>query len=248
MNENLITDNNNDNINNTMAREKILFKEVKKMTFIKYLNLFISIFRFFLMFYLLTLLPIIPSAYESDIGIIIYIILLLFNILILPTFTIIVLIIVIAGVLGRSFVVNKKKDSILDILKCFCCYFCGSCPKNVETFKISTIIFGTINLIWFFHFLPDLFQKREPNYIRFFPYITKQYIIKTLLTFLDSVLLFLQSYFFYYHEYFLRRGEIYIEFYKRLIIKNRNKEAELVRNELPNNLENIGLGTELQNV
>ena len=32
-----------------------------------------------------------------------------FNILILPTFTIIVLIIVIAGVLGRSFVVNKKK-------------------------------------------------------------------------------------------------------------------------------------------
>ena len=53
MNENLITDNNNDNINNTIAREKILFKEVKKMTFIKYLNLFISIFRFFLMFYLL---------------------------------------------------------------------------------------------------------------------------------------------------------------------------------------------------
>ena len=81
MNENLITDNNNDNINNTIAREKILFKEVKKMTFIKYLNLFISIFRFFLMFYLLTLLPIIPSAYESNIGIIIYLILLLFNIL-----------------------------------------------------------------------------------------------------------------------------------------------------------------------
>ena len=139
MNENLITDNNNDNINNTIAREKILFKEVKKMTFIKYLNLFISIFRFFLMFYLLTLLPIIPSAYESNIGIIIYIILLLFNILILPTFTIIVLIIVIAGVLGRSFVVNKKKDSILDILNAFVAIFVGVVQRMLKLLKYQQL-------------------------------------------------------------------------------------------------------------
>ena len=47
MKENLI-----ENENNNENQEKILFKEVKKMSFIKNLNLFVSIFRFFLMFYI----------------------------------------------------------------------------------------------------------------------------------------------------------------------------------------------------
>ena len=78
----------------------------------------------------------------------------------------------------------------------------------------------------------------------------KQVTIKTILHFADSLLLLCQSYFYYYYEYFLKRGEIYIEFYKRLIIKNRNKEADFVRNELPINIDNflINSGTEMENV
>ena len=73
--------------------------------------------------------------------------------------------------------------------------------------------------------------------------------LKNYFYFINKDLLF-QSYFFYYYEYFLKRGEIYIEFYKRLIIKNRNKEASFVRNELPANIDNflIYSGTEMNNV
>ena len=76
-------------------------------------------------------------------------------------------------------------------------------------------------------------------------------VIKLIIFFVDTALLFGQSYFFYYYEYFLKRGKIYIEFYQRLIIKNRNKEADLVRNELPINMDNFmdaaEDGTELSN-
>ena len=59
-------------------------------------------------------------------------------------------------------------------------------------------------------------------------------------------------YFFYYSEYFLKRVEKYLEYYKRLLIKNRNKEAEFVRNTLPENIEDYTSTNEkeeeLQNV
>ena len=81
-------------------------------------------------------------------------------------------------------------------------------------------------------------------------YFEKKVLIKIILYFIDSILLLLHSYFFYYYDYFLRRGEIYIEFYKRLIIKNRKEEADFVRKELPSSIDNfiINLGNQMQNI
>ena len=49
---------------------------------------------------------------------------------------------------------------------------------------------------------------------------------------------------------FLNRLEIYIEYYKRLIIKKRDEEANFVRNILPYDINEYisSSGEELQNV
>ena len=88
--------------------------------------------------------------------------------------------------------------------------------------------------------------KNEPLLFNF----RKRQLIKIILYFIVSISLLIQSYFFHFHDYFLRRGEIYIEFYKRLIIKNRKEEAELIRYQLPRNVEDfvINSGNEMQNV
>ena len=71
-----------------------------------------------------------------------------------------------------------------------------------------------------------------------------------MLHFIDSLILFCQTYFFYYYEYILKRGNIYIEFYKHLIIKNKNQEAESIKNELPIDVDNfiINSGSEMKKV
>ena len=246
MKENLIT---NDQTNkNEIVGEENLLKEIKKMSFIKCLNLSLSIFRFSLMFYILSLLQYFPTHMKpTNFFLIIHI----FLILILPIFTIINLITVITGVLNRSFLVKKDFNNYLDCVKYMFCCFCCICPKNVGTLKLITFIVCLISFIWAFYllyfFVKDL---KTPNNFKFFPYLEKQVTLKLILSFADSFLLLCQSYCFYYYEYFLKRGEIYIEFYKRLIIKNRNKEADFVRNELPVNIDNflINSGTEMQNV
>ena len=246
MQENLIT--NDKPNNNEIAKEKELFKEIKKMLYIKYLNLFFSIFRFSLMFYLLSLLGYFPSHIRpTDFFISMHI----FLVLILPIFTIINLFTVITGVLNRSFLIKKDANNYLESIKYICCCVCCLCSKNVGTLKLVTFIFSLLSFIWSFYLLYYFIQDlRTPNNFRFFPYLEKQVKMKIMLYFSDSILLLFQSYFFYYYEYFLKRGEIYIEFYKRLIIKNRNKEADFVRNELPVNIDNflITSGTEMQNV
>ena len=235
-------------INNEIAQEKELFKEIKKMLYIKYLNLFFSIFRFSLMFYLLSLLGYFPSHIRpTDFFISMHI----FLVLILPVFTIINLFTVITGVLNRSFLIKKDVNNYLESIKYICCCLCCICSKNVGTLKLVTFIFSLISFIWSFYLLYFFIQDlKTTNNSRFFPYLEKQVTIKTILHFADSLLLLCQSYFYYYYEYFLKRGEIYIEFYKRLIIKNRNKEASFVRNELPANIDNflIYSGTEMNNV
>jgi len=246
MKDNLITTDKPNN--NEIAQEKELFKEIKKMLYIKYLNLFFSIFRFSLMFYLLSLLGYFPTQIRpTDFFISMHI----FLVLILPVFTIINLFTVITGVLNRSFLIKKDANNYLESIKYICFCFCCICSKNVATLKLVTFIFSLISFIWSFYLLYFFIQDlRTPNNSRFFPYLEKQVTIKIILHFTDSLLLLCQSYFFYYYEYFLKRGEIYIEFYKRLIIKNRNKEADFVRNELPVNIDNflINSGTEMQNV
>ena len=112
---------------------------------------------------------------------------------------------------------------------------------------------GVIKLLWsltlLYYFIKDSFYK---NNSKFFPYIYERVLCRIILYFVDSFLLFGLFYFFHYFEYFLNRVEKYLEFYKRLIIKNRNKEAEFVRNTLPYNIEayisNNGNGEELQNI
>ena len=241
MKENLITNEKNNNIdNNSIANEEQLFREIKKMLYIKYLNLFFSIFRLFLMFYSLSLL-----GYLSFFGgpTNFYIILVLFSVLIMPIYTIINLIIVIAGIIGRNFIQNKQ-DSIID---CICCC-CGClCTKNVTTLKMLALIYGIISLLRSFYLLNFfLIYVKTENNIKYFPNIIKNVSIKLILYFIDSILLLCQAYFFYYHEYFLKRGKIFIEFYKRLIIKNRNKEADLVRDELPANIDNLLINSETE--
>ena len=248
MKENLIT-NGIDNKKSEIAQENNLFKEIRKMVFIKYLNLFFSIFRFALLFFILALLPYFPTNMRPTNF---FVIMQIIQILILPLFTIINLITVITGVLGRNFLIKKDNNAFLECIKYICCCQCCLCSRNVSTLKLATFIFCLISFIWSFYILYYFIKdfSETINSSRFFPYLKKQVKIKIILYFADSLLLLFQSYFFYYYEFFLKRGEIYIEFYKRLIIKNRNKEASFVRNELPSNIDNflINSGTEMNNV
>ena len=249
MKENLITNYKEiSNNNNILSKENSLLKEVKKMLIIKYINLFFSLSRLFLMFFSFTLLAI-PFNRPPTIF---YLILFLFSTLILPIFTIINLITVITGIISRNFLIQKDINMILESIKYMFCCSCCACTKNVSTLKWATLVFGLINLVkslyLLYHYIAYI---KDPDNSKFFPEIMKDTTIKLIIFFVDTALLFGQSYFFYYYEYFLKRGKIYIEFYKRLIIKNRNKEADLVRNELPINMDNFmdaaEDGTELSN-
>ena len=250
MKENLIT--NYQEIksnNNAISQETILIKEVKKMLIIKYINLFFSLSRLFIMFFSLTLLNI-PFYRPQNLF---FIFLFFYSVIILPIFTLINLITIITGILGRNFLIQKETNNILDCIRYVLCCSCCACTKNVGTLKCATFIFGIINLIKSFYFLYNyIIIIKNPNNADYNPYILRDIIIKLILFFVDTALLFSQSYFFYYYEYFLKRGKIYIEFYKRLIIKNRNKEADLVRNELPININNFldgsEDGTEMSNI
>ena len=239
MEENLIN-NNNENIH-----ERILFKEIRKMFYIKYLNLFFAIFRLILMFYLLSLLTYLPTMLNDSLFLII---MLIYSILILPIFTIINLIDIISGMTKRDFKINKNVDNILDCFGYICFGYC--CSKNVTTLKYKNLFFGLITLVWscyiFYYFMKDVTLS---NNLAKLSSLEKKVFIKTIFYFLDSIFLFSHSYFFYYYEYILKKGENFIEFYKRLIIKNRTKDAELIRNELPIDVDNflINSGTEMQN-
>ena len=234
--------------NEAVESHDILFKEIKKMTFIKYLNLVIAISRFFLMFYIATLFGYFPISIDrSPFFIFMFI---FFSILILPIFTIINLLNISTSIINRNFTI-KNEISALDYFKIFCCCCCCFCSRNVTYLKYINLILGMITLIWFLYILYFFFKDGEaPNNKIFFFYNTKKVITKLILYFIDSILLICHWYCFHYYEYFLNRGKIYIEFYKRLIIKNRNKEAEIVRNELPINIDYYfaNSGTELDDV
>ena len=235
--------------NNPQSQEIILLKEVKKMLIIKYINLFFSLSRLFIMFFSLSLLEV-PFYRTPSIF---YISLFFFSLIILPIFTIINFITVVTGIIRRNFLIEKDSYNILNSIRYIFCCACCVCSKNVGTLKFATLIFGIISLVKSFYLLYNyVLYIRNPGDDRYNPDILNDVTIKLILYFVDTVLLFGQSYFFYYYEYFLNRGKIYIEFYKRLIIKNRNKEADLVRSELPINMNNFidpsEDGTELNNI
>ena len=162
----------------------------------------------------------------------------LYNFFVSSIFTIINLITITICLINRNFVRNQKDCTLLYcIIACFCC-FCCICTKNVIILKQVNFICFLISLFWSFRLL------YYAQYIN----LQKGDIIKLIIYFTDTILLFGQSYFFYYYDYFLNRVELYIELYKRLIIKNRKNEAELIRRELPANIEGIDSGTEMENV
>ena len=232
MNENLIINNNNsDNIN-----EKQLFKDVKKMHYIKYLNLFFSIFRAVLVFYQIKYFTVLPLTDSFLFMLTIFI----HFLLVLPIFTIINLIKTFSRIFTGNFRISKNVFDIFDCIGYNCCCNCDF--NNVTDSKYSNLIYSLISLFLSFCFL-YLFIS-ELNCISNLSYTFKKKIfIKLILHFIDSIALLIQSYFYHYHDYFLRRGEIYIEFYKRLIIKNRKEEAEFVRNQLPRNIDDFGINS-----
>ena len=224
MKENLIFNNN--------YKSENLMNEIKKMSYIKYLILLFSIIRFGLMFLKIFLIPYFPKSFKFTFF---TSIIFLYITLIFPILTICLLFIAITGTINRDFWVAKKQIKP-GLYACFCC--CCIMLKNVNYLKILTFINSIIELIWASFFLYYLFKDSSKiNMSRFFPYSIKKIIFKIILYFIDSTLQLCLFYFFYYSEYFLKRVEKYLEYYKRLLIKNRNKEAEFVRNTLPENIE-----------
>ena len=243
MQQNLIVNNNNNNNN----EQENLMKEIKKMSYIKILILIFSITRFIILYFLIFLIIFFPRTFIPNI---LTLTLFLFILLFEPIFTICFLVIIISGLINRDFWIKKKNNMSLGYFICFCFCFIS---KNVSKLKSSILMNGVINLLWsltlLYYFIKDSFHK---NNSKFFPYIYERVLYRIILYFVDSFLLFGLFYFFHYFEYFLNRVEKYLEFYKRLIIKNRNKEAEFVGNTLPYNIEayisNNGNGEELQNI
>ena len=238
MHDKLIINNNDDEHDNIM-------KEIKKMSYIKNLNLSFSIIRFILMFYFIFLLPYMPASLSINLF---TLILAFLVILILPLITIFLLGIIISGNINRDFWFKKNPND-----NCCSTYFCCCClmSKNVTWLKVLSIYWGIIELCWsFINLYFSIKDFSRPISSKFFPYSHNRIIKKIILHFIDSFLLFGHSYFFYYTQYFLSRLEKYLEYYKRLIIKNRNKEAEFVRNILPAEIHKYidTEGKELQNV
>ena len=192
------------------------------MFYIKYLNLFFAIVRFILMFYFISMLFYLPIMSNEFLKVIYQ---LIYCLLILPLFTIINLIDIIIGIFSRNFKINKNVKNIFDCIGFVCSGFC--CTKNVTVIKYNNLFFSLITLslsiLFLYYFLNDNITTKE-NLLDYSDWM-KRVFIKIILHFIVSLLLFCHSYFFYYYEYILKRGNIYIEFYKRLIIKNRNKEA-----------------------
>ena len=215
MNDNLVVD--NDDIQNDP-----LMKEIKKMLYIKYLNVLLSILRFFLICFIQNLNKLLYSYFNKFI---------FFDvILILPTITIYLLIVAIVAICQRDFLKRDECNCCPGIILCLFCFWCYLCcmAKNLTFLKILTFILFLIELSWSFVLLYFYIGLEASN---------KGILIRIIITLFDSLLLLSQFYCFSYFNYFLGKIEKYIEYYKRLIIKNKKEEASFVRDTLPVKIE-----------
>ena len=200
------------------------------------------------MFFLVSLLGYFPKSFTANLF---TILLFLYVILITPLLNIYLLIIAITGKINRDFWLKNKKFN-LGLYTCCCC--CCIMSKNVSYLKIVSIINSVIKFAWssclLYYLLNDSSQPSIRSIRTLFPYNPKRVLYKIIISFIDSFLLFSLYYCFYYSEFFFKRIEKYLEYYKRLIIKNRNKDAEFVRNILPAEIHNYldNQGKELENV
>ena len=247
MNEKFISDNNNNNININNANEQDkLMKEVKKMFFFKIFILLSSLIRFFLMFILLFLIVYFPASFRPSFLNLFFV---LYLVLISPIFTIFNVIVITTGIINRDFWIKIK----LEKLNCYkMCCFCCIMSKNVTFLKRLTLTNATIITLWSFYFISLIIKDHAfPKNFTFFPHSYKRIIIRAILNCIDSLLLIGQWYSLHFIEFFLKRVNIYLEYYKRLIIKNRNKDATFVRDNLPAQIDDYlpsEGGTELQGV
>ena len=243
MNDRLIVDNNTND-------EDQLMKEIKKMFYLKIFKLLICIIRFFLMFFLLFLIVYFPASFSpSYINIFVNIFFFLHLLLIAPILTIYFLIVIITGIINRDFWI-KIKPLKMNCHTFFCC--CCIMSKNITFLKTLSLIDTIIISLWSFYFLFLIIKDFSfPKNFIFFPYSSRRVHIRSILNFIDSLLLLCQWFCLFSTESFLKKVNVHLEYYKRLIIKNRNKEAEFVRNNLPARLDDYlpsNDGTELQNV
>ena len=231
--------------NISYENEEHLINEVRKMSYVKYSNFLISFTRFILMFFLIPLLLYFPKAFEPHL---INVLVFLFIMLIMPLITIFLFIVIITGTIQRDFWI-KKNSFKCNFYSCLCC--CCIMSKNVNFLKritfISTFFDFYFLFILLYYYIKDSYV---PNNKLFFPFSDERVLERIILRSIDSLLLLSQFYCFYYYNYFLNRIEKYIEFYKRLIIKNKNKEADFIRNTLPYDIESYvsSNGIELRNI
>lgn len=240
MENNLLQENNKE--------EEPLMKEIKKMTYIKYLNLIFSTIRFILIFVFAYLLIYFPISFKPNIF---YIIILLYRILFVQLSTIYLFIAVILGTIRKNFIIGTDQiNYALFSSCCGCCFFCCY-SNNVSFMAVLTLVCSIIGFIWTsilsFYYMNSL---RNPNNFIYFPNIMKLSLARVIANLIDFLLLLSQFYFFKYWEYFLGRINKYIEYYKRLVIKDKTKEANFVRNILPYHIDNYISNNEeeLQNV
>ena len=235
-------------LSNNSKEEDPLMKEIIKMSYIKYLNLIFSIIRFILIFVFIYLGDFLPISFKPNIF---TNIILLYKITFIQLSTIYLLIVVSIGTFKRNFVrgTDQFNYAIFSVC-CGCCFFCCY-SNNVSFMAILTFFCSIIGFVWtfilFYYYMKDL---NIPNNIIYLPDIMKSNLAKIIVNLIDSLLLLSQFYFFKYWEYFLGRVNQYIEYYKRLVIKNKTKEANYVRNVLPYQIDNYIANNEeeLQNV
>jgi len=209
--------------------EEQLNKQIKKMSRIKIINIIISIIRINLIFFAINSKIILIFFFQLPIFI--YTISILI-VIFFPIRTIALSITIILGTINRNFVIKKSNYFCYGICSFFFCHTLWCCfPHNVNYLKKNIISFFILKIfwigIWIYVYFLRLFK------IRLFIILEKDIIFIILLNVFDCLLLLCQSYIFSYYEYFLRRTDIYIEYYKRLIIKNKTEEANFIRAQLP---------------
>ena len=235
-------------LQNNIKEEDPLMKEIIKMSYIKYLNLIFSIIRFILIFVFICLVSFIPISFKPNIF---TSIIFLYKISFIQLSTIYLLIVVSLGTFRRNFIKGTDQfNYALFSICCGCCFFCCY-SNNVSFFATLTFFCSIICFFWtfilFYYYMKDLSYQNNNIY---FPIIMKLNLARIIVDLIDSLLLLSQFYFFKYWEYFLGRVNQYIEYYKRLVIKNKTKEANFVRNLLPYQIDNYipNNGEEVQNV
>ena len=114
------------------------------MALIKYFNLICSIFRFTLMFYIISsLFFVFPYSLFSNPFSYIMIIYTLLN---LPIFTIINLITIVFGVINRNLNLKKEENNCVNNFFGFLC--CCRCTNNASYLKLYSLIHSIIIFIW----------------------------------------------------------------------------------------------------